>query len=147
MTSRWPTAPTSWRVAASALAAALLLPACGAEGGDGGAEAAPPPPPAIELRVEFFPRGAGAAGESVRLTCDPVGGTHPRPEEAWAALDAHPEAFDPVPPEAVCTQIYGGDETATVTGVVRGREVDASFNRTNGCEIARWEALASLLQL
>ena len=147
MTSRWPTAPTSWRVAASALAAALLLPACGAEGGDGGAEAAPPPPPAIELRVEFFPSGAGAAGESARLTCDPVGGTHPSPEEACAALDAHPEAFDPVPPEAVCTQIYGGDETATVTGVVRGREVDASFNRTNGCEIGRWEGLAPLLQL
>jgi hypothetical protein len=135
-------------VAASALAAALLLPACGSEGGDGGAEAAPTPPtPTIELRVEFFPKGAGAAGETATLTCDPVGGTHPRPGEACAALDAHPDALDPVPPEAVCTQIYGGDQTATVIGVVRGREVDASFNRTNGCEIARWEGLAPLLQL
>ncbi|MGH3092048.1 MAG: SSI family serine proteinase inhibitor, partial [Gaiellaceae bacterium] len=141
MTSRWPTAPTSWRTGASALAAALLLPACGAEGGDGGAEAAPPPPPAIELRVEFFPKGPGAGGASATVTCDPAGGTHPRPEEACAALAAHPEALDPVPPEAVCTQVYGGDETATVAGVVRGQEVDASFNRTNGCEIARWEAL------
>ena len=52
-----------------------------------------------------------------------------------------------MPQEAVCTQIYGGDETATVTGVVRGQQVDASFNRTNGCEIARWEALAPLLAL
>lgn len=147
MTSRWLTARTSWRRGASALAAALLLPACGAEGGDGGAEAAPPPPPAIELRVEFFPKGADAAGETATLTCDPVGGTHPRREEACAALDAHPEALAPVPPESVCTQIHGGDQTATVTGVVRGQEVDASFNRTNGCEIARWEALASLLQL
>jgi hypothetical protein len=130
---------------ASALAAALLLPACGAEGG--GAEAAPPPPPAVELRVEFFPKGPGAGGESATLTCDPVGGTHPRPEEACAAIAAHPESLDPVAQEAVCTQIYGGDETATVTGVVGGQQVDASFNRTNGCEIARWEALAPLLTL
>lgn len=130
----------------SALAAALLLPACGAEDEDGAAEAAPPPP-AIELRVELFPKGPGAAGESATLTCDPAGGTHPRPKEACAALDAHPEALDPVPQEAVCTQIYGGDQTATVTGAVRGQEVDASFNRRNGCEIARWEALAPLLQL
>ena len=134
-------------MATSALAAALLLPACGAEGGDGGAEAAPPPPPAIELQVEFLAKGPGAGGESATLTCDPVGGTHPRPREACAALAAHPEALDPVPPDAVCTQIYGGDETATVTGVVRGQEVDASFDRTNGCEIARWEALAPLLRL
>ena len=147
MTSRWPTAPTSWRIGASALAAALLLPACGTGAGDDGAEAAPPPSPVIELRVEFFPKGPGAAGESVTLTCDPAGGTHPRPEEACAALDAHADALAPVPPEAACTQIYGGDETATVTGVVRGQAADASFNRTNGCEIARWEALAPLLRL
>jgi hypothetical protein len=132
---------------ASALAAAFLLPACGAEGGDGGADAAAPPSPAIELRVDFFPKEAGAGGESATLTCDPVGGTHPRPGEACAALDTHPEAPDAVPPDAVCTQIYGGDETATVTGVVHGQDVDASFNRTNGCEIARWDALAPLLDL
>jgi hypothetical protein len=131
---------------ASALAAALFLPACGAESGDGGAEAAAPPP-AVELSVQFFPKGEGSGGESVTLTCDPAGGTHPRPEEACAALAAHAEALDPVPPESVCTQIYGGDETATVTGVVRGQQVEASFDRTNGCEIARWEALAPLLTL
>ena len=132
---------------ASALAAAFLLPACGTEGGDGGADAAVPPSPAIELRVEFFPKGAGAGGESATLTCDPVGGTHPHPVEACAALDTHADALAPVPPDAVCTQIYGGDETATVTGVVQGEEADATFNRTNGCEIARWDALAPLLDL
>jgi Subtilisin inhibitor-like len=129
---------------ASALAAALLLPACGAEGG---AEAGAPPPPAIELQVEFFPEGPGTGGESATLTCDPVGGTHPRREEACAALDTNADSLAPVPGDAVCTQIYGGDQTATVTGVVRGEEVDASFNRTNGCEIARWEAVAPLLDL
>ena len=132
---------------ASALAAAFLLPACGAEGGDGGAGAAAPPSPAIELRVEFFPKGTGAGGESATLTCDPVGGTHPRPEEACTALDAQADALAPVPADAVCTQIYGGDETATVNGVVHGQEVDAKFNRTNGCEIARWDALTPLLDL
>jgi hypothetical protein len=130
----------TWRKGASvlALAAALLLPACGAGGED---EAAPTPAgPAIDLRVE-------ADAESATLTCDPVGGTHPRAEAACEALAAHPEALAPFPPDAACTQIYGGDETASVTGTFRGEPVDASFSRENGCEISRWDALRPLLRL
>jgi hypothetical protein len=135
---------------ASALAAALLLPACGAEGGNGGGGGGGPagrPGPAVELQVQFWADRARTDGLTATLMCDPAGGTHPRPDEACAALAAHPEALEPVPADAACTQIYGGDETAEVSGVVDGRPMEASFSRENGCEISRWEALAPLLKL
>ena len=142
MTWRWPGARTSWRLGSSALAATLLLSACGAEGESG---AAAPPAPAVDLRVEFSP--GASAGESATLTCDPTGGTHPRPEAACTVLAEQPDALEPVPADAACTQIYGGDETAAVTGTLRGQPVDASFSRENGCEISRWDALDPLLRL
>ncbi|MDP2710110.1 MAG: hypothetical protein Q8O56_02735 [Solirubrobacteraceae bacterium] len=45
-----------------------------------------------------------------------------------------------------CTQIFGGPETARVTGTIDGREVDRRFSRTNGCEIADFTRAAGLLQ-
>ena len=33
-----------------------------------------------------------------------------------------------------------------MTGTFRGEEVDAKFGRQNGCEIARWEEAAPLLE-
>jgi hypothetical protein len=83
----------------------------------------------------------------VTLTCEPAGGTHPHPDAACAALAAHPDALTRVPDEALCTQIHGGNETAAVNGAVSGERVDARFDRTNGCEIERWDALDPLLRL
>ena len=54
-------------------------------------------------------------------------------------------AFKPVPPRVACSQIYGGDATATVTGTLRGDPIDASFSLKNGCETARWNRLGWLL--
>jgi hypothetical protein len=81
------------------------------------------------------------------LTCDPAGGTHPRPVEACRLLTSDPEALEPVPADAVCTMIFGGPEEATVVGVVNRQEVDAAFSRSNGCELDRWDRMAALLQL
>lgn len=81
-----------------------------------------------------------------RLTCDPAGGDHPTPDAACAALAANGEtALPPVPKDRMCTQQYGGPDKATVTGTWRGTPVDASFSKTNGCEIGRWRSLAGLL--
>jgi hypothetical protein len=44
-----------------------------------------------------------------------------------------------------CTEIYGGDQTATVAGTLRGERVDLQLSRVNGCEIARWDAARPLL--
>lgn len=48
--------------------------------------------------------------------------------------------------DRACTQIYGGPETARVTGRIDGVEVDRRFARTNGCEIADFSRAAGLLQ-
>ncbi|WP_159705667.1 serine protease inhibitor [Arthrobacter sp. 18067] len=56
------------------------------------------------------------------------------------------EIFFPEPrPDRICTQQYGGPQVAVVTGWFRGRKVHSRFSRTDGCEIARWKTLASLL--
>lgn len=81
-----------------------------------------------------------------RLTCAPDGGDHPDPAGACAALDRDgATALPPTPADRACTMIYGGPQRATVTGTWRGTAVDAPFDRTNGCEIARWQALVPLL--
>ena len=36
-------------------------------------------------------------------------------------------------------------EEATIKGTIRGNAVDATFSRTDGCEIARWERVEALL--
>lgn len=75
------------------------------------------------------------------------GSTLPDPAAALEALRLHAEAvFFPQPgPPQMCTQQYGGPQVAVVTGRYRGRDVNREFSRTDGCEIARWRAMAPLL--
>jgi hypothetical protein len=51
--------------------------------------------------------------------------------------------FDPVPRGRACDMVFGGPQTATVRGSYAGSRVDATFRRTNGCEIDRWERLGA----
>ncbi|MFJ4931069.1 SSI family serine proteinase inhibitor [Streptomyces sp. NPDC088736] len=91
----------------------------------------------------------GAADGTYELRCHPAGGSHPTPEQACEALDRRTtwgkDPFAPVPPGSLCTMLYGGPATAHVTGTWAGRPVDARFDRADGCEIARWDALVPLL--
>jgi hypothetical protein len=81
-----------------------------------------------------------------RLTCDPAGGTHPDAKAACHALEANgAAALPPVPKDKACTQIYGGPETATVTGTWKGQQVMSRFARNDGCQISRWKLMAGLL--
>jgi hypothetical protein len=80
------------------------------------------------------------------LTCDPTGGTHPHPDQACAALTENGRtALPPVGKGMMCTMIFAGAQTATVSGTWAGKSVDASFSRKNGCETSRWKALEGLL--
>lgn len=98
-----------------------------------------------DLTIVLDESGEGDA-RTFTLTCDPTGGDHPDADAACAALaETWPGGFEPVPADTLCTQQYGGPQTATVEGTVDGRAVRASFSRTDGCEISRWEALAPLL--
>lgn len=92
--------------------------------------------------------GGGADG-TYEVRCRPSGGSHPDPARACAAVDRSArwgqDAFAPAPRDAVCTMQYGGPATARITGTWAGRPVDATYDRTNGCAIARWDALVPLL--
>ena len=55
------------------------------------------------------------------------------------------DAFAPLPADVMCTQEFGGAQTATVRGSVDGTTVNATFARNNGCEISRWDRLVVLL--
>nr|WP_256435421.1 SSI family serine proteinase inhibitor [Aeromicrobium sp. CFBP 8757] len=88
--------------------------------------------------------GEGAAPKTYRLTCDPAGGDHPQPEQACDAIAAAgASVFEPVAADQSCTMVFGGPQTATVTGTYEGADVDASFSRQDGCEIDRWEKLGT----
>jgi len=90
---------------------------------------------------------AGGPTTTTTLTCGPAGGTHPDAAAACAAIASAggAPAFAPVARTAACTQIYGGPQTASVSGSVDGVAVGARFARTDGCEIARWDRLALVL--
>ena len=89
--------------------------------------------------------GAGKT-QTWTLTCDPVGGTHPDAAAACAALTAKgTTAMPAVAKNVMCTQQYGGPQTAKITGTWMGEAVNAAFSRENGCEISRWAALKGLL--
>ncbi|GLY26746.1 SSI family serine proteinase inhibitor [Kineosporia sp. NBRC 101731] len=80
------------------------------------------------------------------LTCDPAGGNHPDAETACAALEKNgTQALGTPATDQMCTQIFGGDQTATITGTWKGKAVNASLSRRDGCEVARWEQLDPLL--
>lgn len=89
--------------------------------------------------------GAGST-QTWRLSCNPPGGTHPDPTAACAALSANgAKALPAVPKGKMCSQLYGGPQTATITGTWQGRPVRSAFSRVNGCETSRWDSLAGLL--
>jgi hypothetical protein len=107
-------------------------------------------PPAKPDHLLVTVRHSGAATDGTfSLDCHPAGGRHPDPVGACATLtrvtrSTH-DPFAPVPDDAVCTMIYGGPATARVAGLWHGRPVHASFDRSDGCELSRWNALVPLL--
>jgi len=119
--------------------AAVVLVAC-ANGSAGSSRA-------TSLTITFWPEGPGASQpRRTTLRCAPARGTHPRSALACRRLARGGVAlFAPVPRDAVCTEIYGGPQTARVVGRLAGKRVWASFSRTNGCHIARWDRLSPWL--
>ena len=133
------------------LALALVAAGCGsAAGGDGDGNADDAPggtAASTSLEIAVWPQGEDESEpRRYTLTCDPPGGDHPDPEAACAALDElGAEAFEPVPADTACTQIFGGPAQAHVTGTVAGEQVDARLAQTDGCEISRWETLSEVV--
>jgi Subtilisin inhibitor-like len=120
------------------LVALVLLTGCGSNADNGaGSET-----PRYDITVVYWPNGQDGDSAEATLQCFPHGGTHPDPDGACAALDDNGDALEPVSGDVACTEIYGGDQVATITG-----SVEASFSRANGCEIDRWGRLSAVLVL
>jgi subtilisin inhibitor-like len=109
---------------------AVLAAGCGSESSEAGG-------PSTSLTITA--RWAPGAKPIVRtLRCDPVGGTLKNRGAACRRLAALAHPFAETPADTACTEIYGGPETATVTGTFEGAALSTTFARTDGCEIERW---------
>ncbi|MCX4963281.1 subtilase-type protease inhibitor [Streptomyces sp. NBC_00654] len=110
-----------------------------------GAGAAEP----TRLTVTVSESGDRAADGVFELQCAPTGGSHPQRQQACdrltQAAGADEELFAPTPADAMCTQMDGGPAAARVVGTWRGRHIDTTVSRSNGCEISRWNRLVPLL--
>lgn len=127
----------------------VLVAACGSETGAGGTTDETPRGTRTvaddtDLNVVVM-AGSGQRERTYTLRCGPPGGDHPTPRAACRQLEQLEDPFATVPQDTACTEIYGGPQTATVTGTFRGEPVDAQFSRTDGCQISRWDAHAVLL--
>lgn len=98
----------------------------------------------VQLEITVWPEGEAKGNpDSTRLSCDPPEGDVPDPAAACALIAAKGAAlFEPTPAGTPCTELYGGPQQARLTGSVLGQNVDSRFSRDNGCEIARWDAIA-----
>ena len=122
----------------------LLLPAgCGGGSSNSLSSSAP-----TALSITIWPKGTPDKSISYTLNCPEGTGSLPKARAACSKLkQLGASAFKPVPKGAACTEIYGGPQTAIVSGRLAGRSIKAGFQRTNGCEIARWSRLAFLFPL
>jgi hypothetical protein len=113
------------------LAALALLAACGGEG--------TPDKRATELEITVWPSGRSGDQHEATLGCSPAGGSLGSAEEACRRLERMDRPFLRPDDQAVCTEIYGGPATAEIRGTFDGAQVDTTFARTDGCEIALWD--------
>jgi hypothetical protein len=146
-------------------AVVLVLSACGSSDDDAGSSPAPsstlsstpgdgagsdPAAGAIsqaddDLQVEVD-LGDGSAAETWTLTCvEFVEGSHPSAQAACDHLDGMQDPFAPLPADVVCSQQYGGPQTAHVIGRWAGTQVDLRLSRVDGCRISQWDSLVPLV--
>ncbi len=133
----------------------LALTACAAPAGDDAGAGNPGDPSAGEdiaqadddLQLTVDP-GDGSPVVEWTLSCTGVvQGSHPAPEDACAHLAGMSEPFAPLGAETVCTQQFGGPQTARVIGRWDGDPVDLELSRSDGCRIAQWDSLGPLLAI
>ncbi|MDQ2676780.1 MAG: subtilase-type protease inhibitor [Actinomycetota bacterium] len=96
------------------------------------------------LEVTLDSDGADGKAEATTRKVSCPDGAGDAACEAVAALDV--DALAPTPADVACTEIYGGPDTASLQGTIRGERVDVELTRANGCEIARFDAAMPLLK-
>lgn len=63
-----------------------------------------------------------------------------------AVADLEASDFDPPPAARPCTELFGGPDLATIEGEINGDDLSVELNRSNGCEIERFDVAVPLLQ-
>lgn len=141
--------PRARHIVALAVALAALV-ACGDDDGQGAGstDVADGSPVFAELQVRYEHAAAGVertytvtCTDSAELSGDDA---DVDADAACAALEdpAVVERLTQGPPQdRVCTEIYGGDDTAAIAGSIGDQPVDTVADRTNGCGIQEWDEL------
>jgi hypothetical protein len=130
------------KAAVTAAACALVALAAGCGGDDDDESQQRPADLEADLVVVVRAEGPDGPAERRRIRCERLGAGSAR---CRGLAGLQPDQFEPVPRDVACTQIYGGPATASVRGELRGKTVDARFDRTDGCQIERWERNRVLL--
>jgi hypothetical protein len=124
----------------------LGLSACAAPAGSAADSSSSTPTQASDDLVISLDRGNGTEPERYTLRCgDSPDGDHPDAAAACSHLEGLDAAFAPLPDDRMCTEQYGGPETAHITGQWNGEPVDLELSRTDGCQISQWESLGPVL--
>ena len=99
------------------------------------------------LRITYWKDGLRQDESATwTLRCNPPRGSLARPGVACRRLAAGgTKLFAPLPKDIACTEIYGGPQRARIVGNVAGKRIWAMFQRTNGCEIDRWNRISPWL--
>jgi hypothetical protein len=132
------------------LALTLLTAGCAGPSEDGGGSPSAGAPAGTSRAendlVVLVDQGDGSEPVTWTLTCAGTAeGTHPAATEACAHLAGMAEPFAPLPDDVVCTEQYGGPQSAHVGGVWGGKPVDLEVTRVDGCRIDQWDGLVPLL--
>ena len=122
-------------------AAALFLAACGSDDPTTPATGGSSDQLADLVVTVDADGGEGQPAKELQVSCK-----EPTDSDACGAAAGISKAdLAPTADDVACTQQFGGPETATIKGTIRGEAIDASFSRTDGCEIARWDKVKPLL--
>jgi len=132
------------RALALILTAALALGAgaCGDEDETGVGE--DPAGGAVSFMVTLDPDGPDGKRRQLAEEVGCEAGSDDVVCQAVAELD--PADLAPASPDAACTELYGGPDTVSLEGTIRGEQVDVELTRSNGCEIERFDAAVPVLQ-
>lgn len=136
------------------LVLALFAVACGDDvdtdaGAPGDTDPDPTTAPTTDLTIDHTHATEGVA-DSYRITCtddtasvtgDEVGVDGQAACDALAEPAVRERLIQGAPTDRACTEIYGGDDTAVITGRIDGTAVDTTVDRTNGCGIDEWDRL------
>ena len=91
------------------------------------------------LTLSYHPSAGSQVTFKVSCLTHSISGTHPNKRAICAAIAKQgTHLFAPVPSGIACSEIYAGPESARITGTVKGVKINSVFNRTDGCQAARW---------